>query len=322
MNSKLIISPIALLAIAFTLISAQNTFSLSIPHKWQFSAVYIQNLSTEVSGTGFLIYRKISKESGKAFLVSNKHILNPKPLDKSSKTSKKAIAKVTLTRKEDDKISIESIGVVLRDSKGNEYVKGHSNKEIDVAALDFTKYIAKEREIRPELMVGLIPEDRLATKEILEKYYISIGDRIVILGYPLNLVAGGHAIPIARSGAISSYPTEPFQGLPIILIDANMIRGSSGSPVFIPVQPYTRTTETNINIGMIRQAYLLGIQKGLIKDWEMVINQTIGVGQKPQTIHVIDTASLGIIYKAETITETIDEFDIPRWEEEPEEDKQ
>ena len=148
---------------------------------------------------------------------------------------------------------------------------------------------------------------------MLEKYFVSIGDQIISLGYPLNLVEGGHSIPIARGGTISSWPTRPFRNSPVILIDSTMIRGSSGSPVFLPELPYTYLSETNISIGATRQAYLLGIQGQLIPDWRMIVQKTISFGQPLQEIDVINTANFGIIYKAETISETIDMFGEPRW---------
>ena len=94
-----------------------------------------------------------------------------------------------------------------------------------------------------------------------------------------------------------------------------MIRGSSGSPVFLPELPFTYSTETNISIGVIRQAYLLGIVGQLIPDWRMILQKTIVYEEpiKVQEIDVIDTANFGKIYKAETISETIDMFGKSRW---------
>jgi hypothetical protein len=277
-----------------------------------YSTVHIVNFSTATAGTGFLVMRQIDKDSSVVYLVSNKHILKPKSIERDDQ-NKEAIARVLLNREEDGQIKIKIINVTLRDKDGNDLWKGHTNPDVDVACLDFTSYISHNRTITKGLKIGFISEDRFATKEILEKYYVSVGDQIISLGYPLNLVEGGHSIPIARGGNISSWPTKPFKNLPIILIDSTMIRGSSGSPVFLPELPYTYTSEANLSIGVIRQAYLLGIQGQLIPDWRMIVQKTIEFGKPMQEIEVTDTANFGIIYTAEKISETIDMFGKARW---------
>lgn len=195
---------------------------------------------------------------------------------------------------------------------------GHPNKEVDVAALDITAYISENRELKPELELGFIPEDRFATKEILKQQFVSIGDRVVVLGYPLNLVEGGHCIPIARDGVIASQPDLDFRGLPVILIDSTMVRGSSGSPVFLPILPYKVISEKEINTFELTQSSLLGVVSRLVPDWQMEIKKTISFGKPAETVSVIDVANMGIIFRAETIRETIDQFGIPGWEANPE----
>src|SRR4030042_7177122 len=147
-----------------------------------------------------------SSDSSKVFLVSNKHILTPKSIEKEEQ-NKEAKATVLLNKEEKGEVEIKKIEVILRDKDGKDLWKGHTNPNIDVACLDFTSFISENRTVIQGLKIGFISEDRFATKEILEKYYVSIGDQIIILGYPLNLVEGGHSIPIARGGPIISWPT-------------------------------------------------------------------------------------------------------------------
>jgi hypothetical protein len=289
-------------------------YAKSIPLPYVYSTIYIQNPSTKKAGTGFLVSRQIAKDSYKVFLVSNKHVLIPKPLTQQD-SNKEAKAVVFLNKEENGEIKIQIINIILRDKDGTDLWKGHTNPDIDVACIDLTSYISENRTVITGLKIGFISEDRFATKEVLEKYFISIGDQIISLGYPLNLVEGGHSIPIARGGTISSWPTRNFRNLPLILIDSTMIRGSSGSPVFLPELPYTYSSETEISLATIRQAYLLGIQGELIIDWQLIVQKTISFGQQPQEIDVIDSANFGIIYKAETISETIDMFGKPLWTE-------
>lgn len=214
-----------------------DLYAKTIPMPWVYSTVFINNESNESAGTGFLVSRQIDKDSYKVFLVSNKHILKPKPIERDDQ-NREAKAKVFLNSDEDGKIKVTIIDITLRDKDGKDAWKGHAHPDIDVACLDFTPYISENRKVITGLKIGFIAEDRFATKEILEKYFVSIGDQVIGLGYPLNLIEGKHSIPIARGGIISSWPTKYFKNLPIILIDSTMIRGSSGSPIFLPELPY------------------------------------------------------------------------------------
>jgi hypothetical protein len=274
--------------------------------------VYIANLSTNKAGTGFLVSRQIEEKSQKIFLISNKHVLTPRPLKNEPGENKEAKAKVKLNRTREGKLELFEIEVILREASGKELFIGHPNKEIDVAALDFTTYISENRQLKPDLKLGFIPEDRLATKEILRQQFVSIGDRVVVLGYPLNLVEGGHCIPIARDGVIATAPELDFKDLPIILIDSTMVRGSSGSPVFLPVLPYKFTSAKDIDQLQVTQASVLGVVSKLVPDWEMEIKKTITYGGEPESVSVITVANMGVIFRAETIKETIDQF-IPAW---------
>jgi len=103
--------------------------------------VYIRNLSTDKAGTGFLVSRRIGKKLQKIFLVSNKHILMPRPLKGEPRENKEAKAKVTLNRTWEGKLQALEMEVILRNARGKEFCIGHPNKEVDVAALHFTKYV-------------------------------------------------------------------------------------------------------------------------------------------------------------------------------------
>lgn len=295
---------------------------MNLPEPWIFSVVYIANTSTDKAGTGFLISRKVNKDDIKVFLISNKHILELKQLSGKLGEDKEAKAKIIINKLEGEEIKILSIEVVLRDKDGKEYIHGHPDKNIDVAAIDFTGYISENRALKPGLKIGFIAEERFATKEKLKENFVTIGDRVIILGYPLNLVEGGHSIPIARNGVIASDPIYNFRSIPAILIDSTMVRGSSGSPVFLPILPYKWTSTTNVNTFEVTQATLLGIISQLVPDWTMEIKKTIIFGKEPETVSVVDVANMGILFKTETISETIDEFGYPVWQPPKEEKKQ
>lgn len=295
---------------------------MNIPEPWIFSVVYIANTSAGKSGSGFLVSRKVDKDNVIVFLISNKHVLEPKQLIGKSGEDKEAKAIITINKLEGEEIKILSIEVILRDKDGKEYIRGNPDKEVDVAAMEFTSYISENRALKPGLKIGFIQEESFATKEKLKEDYVTIGDRVTVLGYPLNLVEGGHSIPIARGGVIASDPIYNFRNMPAILIDSTMVRGSSGSPVFLPFLTYKFTSSTNIDQFKVTQAKLLGIISDTIPDWTMEIKKTVAVGMEPEVVSVIDVANLGILFKAETITKTIDLFGYSVWQLPKEEQKQ
>lgn len=295
------------ITLLFLLFSFIEIESKVIPDNFIYSTVYISNLSTGKNGTGFLIARRISKDYQKIFLISNKHVLLPKKVESEPVGDLKAEAIVLVNKIIGNEISTKEIKVELRDSSGIDYCKGHPNEEVDVAALDFTKYITEDYQIKSDLKVKFIPEEKFAVKKVLKEQYISIGDRIVVLGYPLNLVEGGHCIPIARGGIISSEPELNFDGLPIILIDSKMIRGSSGSPVFLPFKPYKFVSIDTVSQREITQSRLLGIVSGMISDWSIIIEKRYSF-KKSTYMEINNPADIGVIFKAETIVETIDQW--------------
>lgn len=295
------------MTLLFFLFSFIEIESKVIPDNFVYSTVYISNLSTGKSGTGFLVARRISKDYQKIFLISNKHLLLPKKVERESEGDLKAEAIVLVNKVINNEISTEEIKVELRDSSGIDYCKGHPNEEIDVAAIDFTKYITENYQIRLGLKVEFIPEEKFATKRVLKEQYVSIGDRIIVLGYPLNLVEGGHCIPIARGGIISSEPELNFKDLPMILIDSKMIRGSSGSPVFLTFKPYRFVSEYTISPIEITESTLLGIVSEMVPDWRIIIEKTITF-RKTTYIEITNPADMGVIFRVETIIETIDQW--------------
>jgi len=301
---KKIILIVTLLFLLFSFIELESKV---VPENFVYSTVSISNLSTGKSGTGFLVARKISKDSKIIFLISNKHVLLPKKVERESADDLKAEAIVIVNKVINNEISSEKIKVELRDSSGKDYCKGHPNEEIDVAAINFTKYITENHQLRLGLKVEFIPEEKFATKRVLKEQYVSIGDRIIVLGYPLNLVEGGHCIPIARGGIISSEPGLNFKGLPMILIDSKMIRGSSGSPVFLTFKPYRFVSKYTISTTEITESTLLGIVSGMVPDWRIIIEKTITF-RKPTYIEITNPADMGVVFRVETIIETIDQW--------------
>jgi hypothetical protein len=93
---------------------------------------------------------------------------------------------------------------------------------IDVAAIELGSDIAER--VSPAIRF-MLPQ--LATSHDA----LTIGDPVVIPGYPLGFYDTVHHLPVCRSGSVASAYGVRFQGKGFFLTDSRTHRGSSGAPV-------------------------------------------------------------------------------------------
>ena len=304
---KHLLSVVCLAAVAIV----NEAQAFTIQEDWLFSVAYIANESTGKAGTGFFVMREVAQGKGPLFLVLNKHVLEPKDSDPAA-TNKEAFAVMHITKEgADGELVLEPIRITLRNKEGAPLWIGHPVPDVDVAVLRITEYVAQGGELKPKYKVGYINESDFVTDDLTKTTHLSIGDPLVVLGYPLNIVEGRSSIPVARGGVIGTPPNRKFKGKDFFLIDCSTIRGSSGSPVFVPVRPYTVSYNEQKKITTINpmETYfpkLLGVVSQTVSDWELVIRRTHTFGAPPDETSVIDTANFGLVYPARTISETLD----------------
>ena len=297
---------LALVFLAFTVVLLSvRSEGKTLDDNFLYSTVLIQNHSTGTQGTGFVVSRQVGKNTFLLVLVSNRHVLQPKE-ENPRDTNCLAEATVSFNVIEGDIVSRANVKVTLRDAVGKSFVKDHPNKAVDVAAIIVTPYVKRISPLdRPA--VAAISEDRFAGKDFIKKYLVSPGDAAIIIGYPLNLVEDGHVIPIARNALIATKPDYDFRGQPAFLIDCTVLRGSSGSPVILPIIPYIWAEKHKIDIGSIQENHLIGVVSGTMKDWELVVRKVMAP-EVIQEITVTDTANLGLVWRSDVISEVLDLF--------------
>jgi hypothetical protein len=292
-----------------------TAYSQWIDDDWIFSVAYIANESTGAGGTGFFVSREYGTNRNLIFLVSNRHVLAPKD-PAPGETNRLAKAKVVITREENGQLSTGVLDVTLRESDGTRRVVTHPNTSIDVAVIDVTAFVSENMEIRKNYKVGVVREDRFASLQTITNTHITIGQQIVYLGYPLNLIEGKTAIAVARGGFIATPPDRDFRTRPVFLVDSATIRGSSGSPVFLPLRNFKierqpdGTRQVNQKGGYT--PCLLGIVAETVPDWELIVKKTDTYGTETSGVSVIATANFGVVFRADVISETLDATGIPR----------
>jgi hypothetical protein len=296
-------------ALIFFLMTVGVAHSQILEDDWIYSVAYIQNESTGKAGTGFFVAREIGSNQHKIFLVSNAHVLSPRPLG-ANDTNKLALAKAVVSREQNGDLTTAVLDLTLRDAQGTASVTTHPSPEVDVAVMDVAEQVIDQFKIRKELKVGIIHENRFATKEMIDKLHVTIGQQVLMLGFPLNLVEGKTAVAVARSGVIATSPARDFRGNPVFLVDSSTIRGSSGSPVFVPLRPFKIDRDENgrksVNHKGGYTPCLIGIVAKTVPDWELLVKRTDTFGLPPSEISVVTTANLGIVFRTDAISETLD----------------
>ena len=193
-------------------------------HQAAFTAVriYIERLDGNatriVTGTGFFFLASIrlSEEDirSKLLLISNKHVLDA------------GVGKMTLTlnRKRDD--GTPDFGVLRTFSYDGftDLYTGHPDENIDLACVDVSGITHSDAYIRHIGEEFLTPID-------YEK--VALGSEVLFVGFPDDYYDTVNNLPLLRSGTLASMPDVDFRGRGVVVIDAQVFQGSSGSPVFV-----------------------------------------------------------------------------------------
>jgi S1-C subfamily serine protease len=138
-------------------------------------------------------------------------------------------------------------------------------KKIDVVAVPVDK-----DEIDSKFHVVAFSEKDL----ISPRRFISIGDDLLVVGYPLGIRDTKHKTPIVRSAIIASVYPLPFDGEQYFLIDSFLHDGTSGSPVLLKPSDVIRDVSGRARLIHDRKASfkreLIGINSGAFipTNWE------------------------------------------------------
>ena len=199
---KLMSKPKTLLLSLLILFLADICFASPIAKTWLYTTVLIENEWNEI-GTGFFVSRKLSNNRRRVFLCTNKHVLNK---DKSLRDqAKKIMFHLNIEDKEGEVLG-KKYTVNLIDANGAKIWKEHSDINVDVLVMEVTSLFT----IIPNIMKKFATYEFFADDKILADEDITIGDEIMIIGYPLGFKQGKTNSPIVRQGIIASQIGESF----------------------------------------------------------------------------------------------------------------
>lgn len=235
-------------------------------------------------GTGFLLQRPVDKERAKIYLVSNKHVIH----------GADGVAFTFTGIEENNPEAKKQTKVSISDIKNK--VIGHSNPEVDVAVVEITNIF----NLYPDrFYFKRIPYEILADFTEPE---LTVAENVFFIGYPDDRYDTTNNLPLVRQGMIASHPKYDYNGTPTFIIDAQVFPGSSGSPVFIDLT-YENIKNGHIVVGGKRNIKLLGIVAQT-----MVRNNQLKAVPAGTKFYVQDVLGLGIVFKATTIKELIDQM--------------
>jgi len=250
-----------------------------------------RTLNGTSTGTGFFF-----QYNNHLFLITNKHVIK----DVTAGTFSVLQATSTL----DEKEPILGSSVPISFSETN--FSGHPDPEIDITVADVTSTVISLMNSGSPLYYKNVDERLIPKKEDYEKF-IGPMEEIVFIGYPSGIYDSKNNLPVIRRGITASPCYYDFEGKKTFLIDASVFPGSSGSPVFIYYAGTYPDKAGKAYLG--NRLYFLGIiarvyqrqEKGVIKVIDIPTTQALGV----EVEQMID---LGIVFKASSIIETIDNY--------------
>lgn len=178
------------------------------------------NIAT--TGTGFFVNTGINTNSiEQILLVTNKHVIN---INSSCLLIKFHRQKSSIENNYD--YLLENFDILIPDFLSR--CISHIDNEIDLITLDITDILISNRiyfkyvdihNIFHKLYHCFIPEPKA--------YFI---------GYPKGLIDNANNLPLLSTGIISTHLLMNYDNSSSFIIDATVLRGSSGSPVFIITQ--------------------------------------------------------------------------------------
>ena len=223
-------------------------------------------------GTGFLVSVVFpgSKDQFVTLLVSNRHVFGQKGQSLTLFFHKLNGAKTG---------PLLGQVVTFHDGQFSGPHWAHTDQEIDLACQNVSiimksKYNIYHTHLLLDHFADFGEDDLLPGKEVW------------FVGYPENRFDTAHNLPLLRKGHIASIPTIDFNSQKQFVIDAQVFRGSSGSPVFSILGDRFKF------LGLLTQA--------------MIKHQTLQAVPTSTAVGVEQMIGLGIVIKAPAVKELID----------------
>lgn len=269
----------------------------SVAEKLLFTTVRIDTINAKGepgSGTGFVFAHKIGDQFVPV-IVTNKHVVQGFPR-----------GSITFTIKENGKPKLgHGFRLEIADDFSGAWV-GHSDPEIDVAVIPLVPLEEHLRQLGVEVFYQFVSTDIVPTPKKIEE--LDAFEELVFIGYPNGIWDKKNLLPIMRTGTTATPLCVDFEGGPKFLMDASVFPGSSGSPVFLynPGMYYTKGGATTVGsrimfVGVVAAVFFRN-------DINNIVTIPIPTQNQKAVALSREMIDLGVVYKAPTVVETIDQL--------------
>lgn len=244
------------------------------------------------SGTGF-VFIHTYQESNYPFIVTNKHVVQG------------AIkGGLTFIKKdgEDAKIG-DAFRLEIDDF--NEVWRGHDDVEIDITVAPLAHLEKHIKSLGVDIFYRNISAELIPNDEAMKE--IDALEDVVFIGYPNGIWDSKNYTPIMRKGTTATPIQINFEGREVFLIDASVFGGSSGSPVFIYNSGSYATKNGPTKVGT--KIYFIGVVSAVYHRNEANEIVIIPIPTSDKLFSVSkEMIDLGVVYKANTVTEAIEQY--------------
>lgn len=147
--------------------------------------------------------------------------------------------------------SNKEVFVDLYDASGHPAWREHSTltSAVDVVAIPLT----------PDHLHGCVIVPLSRKNHVPDDVVLNMGQDLMVLGFPKGLGDQLHNLPIARNASLASAYPVPFNGKPLVLVDARLHAGTSGSPVLTKSMNLAQLTDGSMALSAGSAVYLVGI---------------------------------------------------------------
>jgi V8-like Glu-specific endopeptidase len=257
--------------------------------------VRIESINADGSagiGTGFIFNYKINNKEA-PFIVTNKHVIA------NTKSNQ-----IIFIKKENNAPKLgHNVTITIQDPTSIWY--GHPHNDVDVCIAALGPTMNELVNTTNQVYYKSVPNSLVPTDQQLSE--LDAIEQVVFIGYPQGLWDSTNLTPIIRRGVTATPVVLDYDGKKQFLIDASVFPGSSGSPVFLyNVGMYSKKDGSTV---MGTRVYLLGIISGVFHENQQ---NEIKIADVPTTKIPLSITKqmidLGIVFKSNTIIETVDDF--------------
>jgi len=268
--------------------------------KMMFSTVRIEvdKPNSVETGTGF-IYRYDVGDIIYLFLVTNRHIIQ---------NAHAGRLQFVLTKPD----GTPNYGAIYTHHVTNfeQSWHPHPDPRIDVAIMPFAELLEGLIAFGIQPFYTSLASNIMPTLDQLEA--LDAVEEVVFVGYPNGFYDVSNGTPIIRRGTTASPIHLDHDGLPAFIIDAVIVDGSSGSPVFAYRSGVYAETVGSYMMG--ERLYFLGIISGYAvrpENYLVQLPPNLNI-QPPPYVTIPLNLGLGVVYKASSLVDHIRSFLLQR----------